>query len=181
VKTHGSLGIARIAVRQSANAGEGFWELHGLLGYLKKLFHATVIRGRQALQAGIKNFRNMLCIRAISPNPMPSKHLRRTPCCATYSGEPQPGPAIPALQGDSGRTTGVQPGHLWGCQLPPCPSARPAKRIPPECMGNAIYGPTGANFKEHPCTNINNMLPSIRVSAQTYTRRQYNAHSYTIT
>jgi hypothetical protein len=68
-----------------------------------------------------------------------------------------------------------------GMQLPPCPSARPAKRIPPECMGNAIYGPTGANFKEHPCTNINNMLPSIRVSAQTYTRRQYNAHSYTIT
>ena len=147
-------------MRQSANAGEGFWELHGLLGYLKKLFHATVIRGRQALQAGIKNFRNMLC-----------DLLRRA---TTWPGHPC---ATGLLRTHHRRATWAP----LGMQLPPCPSARPAKRIPPECMGNAIYGPTGANFKEHPCTNINNMLPSIRVSAQTYTRRQYNAHSYTIT
>ena len=157
---HGSLGIEQVAVRQNPNAGEGFQETHGSHGFFEKLFHTTVTRGRQTLQAGIKKFSEF----AVHPCDFPQSHaLQEFPANATlctsvryraaYSGEPQPGPAIPALQGIPGRPTGGEIGHHWtAVSALPCGSVC-RSGTPRKVWETQNMAPTGANFTALQCTN----------------------------
>jgi len=134
LKTHGSLGYARMAVRQSANAGMSFRETHGLLGKLKKLFRATDTRGRQVYQAATKKFsKNAVhpcvlpqvhALQAFSSNAIPCATVR---CRATCSGEPHFAPGNPALQGTFRRPRDGQPGHCRTA-FPPCSTNLPTRK-----------------------------------------------------
>jgi hypothetical protein len=61
MKSHGSLGTERTAVRRSANAGKGFRETHGLLGNLRKLLYAPVKWSHDALPTGTQRISEKIC------------------------------------------------------------------------------------------------------------------------
>jgi integrase len=108
---HGSLGIERVAVRRSANAGKGFRETHGLLGNLGKLFHVAVRRGRRTLQADRKKFSEY----AVHPCGSPLPHaLQGFAANAMPCAEVRP----ECDQGGFPHRAPFRPGH-------PCPTARP--------------------------------------------------------
>ena len=176
LKTHGSLNTERTAVRQSCNAGEGFRKSHGFLGNFK-IFSCNCPRGTP-LPPGrdLKNFCQDPCIRADLPCPMPCKGLRRTPCRALkcdlsatredFPTEHHFVPAIPALQQGPGQATRVKPGHRLAAPALPGPGTIWPKPL-------EIHGDSFLSTQKY--------AASIRVAAQTYTRRQYNACSHTIT
>ena len=173
---HGSLGIERVAVRRSANAGKGFRETHGLLGNLGKLFHVAVRRGRRTLQADRKKFSEY----AVHPCGSPLPHaLQGFAANAMPCAEVRP----ECDQGGFPHRAPFRPGH-------PCPTARPRPGHTRETW--APLGCTCTAWPRHDLAetprnawgffSINTKICCLYTSCSTtYTRRQYNACSYTIT
>ena len=167
--SHGSLGYARMAVRQSLNTGEGFRETHGLLGKLKKLF--TQLSSWLSRLAP-KSFQKMLCVRAISTNPMPCKRLRRTPYralpCAAVRPAPESHILPPASLPYMEHPSAPQTGNLGtpGAEFPPCPPARSAKAKLIETKENAIYGQNYALFEYSSMHKPSTTSCSLRIAAQ---------------
>jgi len=93
--SHGSLGVARHAMRQNSMAGEVFRETHGLHGYFAKLFHSTAIRCQLALSADPKSFRTLPCNPCESPLPHALQGFAAniTPCAGVRPECVHPAPA----------------------------------------------------------------------------------------
>lgn len=121
MKLHRSLGYARVAVRQCANAGEGFRETHGLHGNMDKLYYAAVKWGHHALLTGIQKvsekirayvrFPANLCPACISGE-RHAVHRGALPCDACQMPHSATvGGGITALQATLKCATGGQPGQ----------------------------------------------------------------------
>ena len=146
---HGSLGYARIAVRQSSYAGKGFLKTHGLHGILEKLLHAAVRLVQLTLQADRKKFSEYAvhpcgsslphALQGFAANAMPSAEVR--PEC-DQGGFPHRAPFRP---GHPCPTARARPGHTretWaplGCTCTARPRHDLAETL--EMYGDSILWP----------------------------------------